>query len=218
MPVVFSVSYPHVINSFWKPTLISEHDFSLNNQLQWLQQFTLSRLHAKKISYLDFPQNVQFFSNFLQLESGFLPFLKNLWTFLKKIFHKDRAIHEDMNPVNLPYKCPKCQPLFLLSLPIPPSWIALGLWRALNTTNVICTLHLSNICFGEFPQCFGYFVPSSPTVRHRRAKPMSFLKFRSKQLGHSSFTSEAEVSFIFTVFLHEIQLQKIKIQRNKKKI
>lgn len=43
----------------------------------------------KNISYLGFPQNVQFFSNFMQLEYGFFPFTENLWTFLKKIFHKN---------------------------------------------------------------------------------------------------------------------------------
>lgn len=61
----------------------------------------------------------------MQLESVFLSFLENLWTFLEKIFHKNRAIHEDVNPVKVPYKCPRGQPLFPSSLPVPPSRIAL---------------------------------------------------------------------------------------------
>lgn len=174
----------------------------------------------KTISYLDFPWNVQFFSNFMQLEYGFLPFLENLWTFLKKSFTK---IGQSMKTwtlltshINALFE--PNQPLFSLSLPIPPSRTALGLWRALHTTNGICTLHLSNTCFGDFPQCFGHFVPSSPTVRYRRVKPMSFLKFRSNQLGRSSFTSEADGFFILTVSLHETQLQNLKKEKKNVKI
>jgi len=47
-------------------------------------------------------------------------------------------------------------------------------------------------------------------ARYRRAKPLSFLKYRSKHLGHNSFNSETEIFFILTVCLHEMQLYKPK--------
>lgn len=47
-------------------------------------------------------------------------------------------------------------------------------------------------------------------ARYRRAKPLSFLKYRSKQLSHNSFASEAEFFFILTVCLHKVQLYKEK--------
>lgn len=106
--------------------------------------------------------------------------------------------------------------LFPSSLPTPQSRIAPDLWSALNATNGIYTFHFSNTCFGEFAQRFDPFVPSSP-MRYRRTKPLSFLKYGSKHIGHNSFTSEAELFFILTIFLHEMQLFKRKKQKTKPK-
>lgn len=51
----------------------------------------------------------------------FFPFLKICGHFLRKSFTK---IGQSMNPVKLPYECPRGQPLFPSSLPVPPSRIA----------------------------------------------------------------------------------------------
>lgn len=149
-------SYPHDINSLWKPSLIPEHDFP-----QVLPSAVTAAVHnfpgcmPKTISYLDFPLHVQFFSNFMQLEYRFSPFLGNLWTFPLKIFHKNRASlpmkawtlltsHTNALAVGL------SNAPFPSSLPTPQSRIQPGLWSILNTTNVIYTFRFITLTLGNF--------------------------------------------------------------------
>lgn len=194
--------------------------FHRYHHLQWQQQITVSQVPCQKQSCVDFHLHVQFFSNFMQLEHGSSKFLGNSWTFLQKIFHRNRATLSMK-----PWTCltshrnalvvGPSNGLFPSSLPTPQSRITHGLWSALNTTNGIYKLHLSNICLGEFPQCFDSFVLSSSMARYRRTKPLSFLKYTFKHLGHNSFTSEAEVFFILTICLHKVQLYKEEKKKKK---
>lgn len=130
----------------------------------------------KNISYLGFPQNVQFFSNFMQLEYGFFSLY---WKFM------------DISQENLSQKCPRGRPPFPSSSPIPPSRIALSLWRL-----QMVSAHFTWVtpALGNFLNALvilSFFHPQSGI------EEQSFLKFRSNQFGHSSFTTEADVFFYF---------------------